>query len=92
MVEYASILAVIALAVLFGLGTLGTSVADVLGDGECQGGGDWSKQHVWAVNGGDKKTAMEEDAKGDGDGVVCVKNPTGGGGGNQGNSANVMDN
>lgn len=92
MAEYVSILAVIALVVLFGLAAMGNSVSDALGGADCQAGGDWTKQPVWAVDNGDKKQALDEDQKGNGDGWVCTKNPNGGGNGNQGNNSNIMEN
>lgn len=91
-VEYTPLLAVIALVVFFALSALGGQVSDLLGGAECQAGGDWTKQHVWSVTNADKKQALDEDLKGNGDGMVCTKNPSGGGNGNQGNNQNVKDN
>lgn len=68
-------------------------MSDTFGGGVCPGNGDdWGK--VWVVNvvNKDKKQAVEEDKKGNKDGMVCIKNPDGGGNGNQGNAQNVKDN
>lgn len=93
MAEYTPLLAVIALVIFFAVSYFGGAVSDTLGGGVCPGNGtDWSKQPVWDVQDGWKKEAIAEDRKGNKDGMVCTKNPDGGGGGNQGNNQNVKDN
>lgn len=91
MAEYTPLLAVIALGIFFSVSYFGGAVSDLLGGGECPGG-DWGKHHVMNVTSGDKKQALDEDEKGNRDGMVCTKKPNGGGNGNSGNNQNVKDN
>jgi Flp pilus assembly pilin Flp len=91
MAEYTPLLAVIALVIFFSVSYFGGTVSDLLGGSDCPGG-DWGKHPIWKVEDGDKKQAIDEDKKGNHDGMVCTKNPNGGGHGNQGNNQNVKDN
>lgn len=92
MAEYAPLLAVISLVVFFAVSYFGGAVSDIFGGANCPNGGGWEKTPTWAVVNGDKKSAYEEDEKGNHDGMVCTKAPNGGGNGNQGNNSNVKDN
>ncbi|MCH7892612.1 MAG: hypothetical protein IH921_14025 [Gemmatimonadetes bacterium] len=82
-------------SVIFALTFFADAVGDVFG-ADCPEG-QWTKMHYAFVDEGDKKEAQATDEKGNGDGVVCVKNTANvgkplPGEGNQGNNANVKDN
>ena len=100
MVEYAPLLALIALAVLVSLSFFGPWVSDQLsvgglsigyGDyvaGECPT--DWGMAHIDSPEAKEKKNSQNVNQNGDN--YVCIKNPSGAGAGNTGNNANVKDN
>lgn len=101
MVEYVSILAAIAVAVMFALPAVGNWVNDELGTGglsihygayvagECPSGGDWVLTHV-----DDAPPKNGPDPNQNGDDYVCVKSGmgNGNGNGNSGQNANNKDN
>lgn len=98
MVEYAPILALIAVVVMFTLPTLGNWVNDELGvgglavhygdyvAGECPAG-NWTLTHV-----SEAPPKNGPDPNQNGDNYVCVKSDTGNGNGNTGQNANNKDN
>lgn len=96
MAEYLPLLALISVVVIFAITLFGGAVSDLLGGGECPDGS-FEKTHIMNVAVGDKKDALAEDDKGNGDGVVCWKEEAHGekglpGEGNTGKNANVKDN
>lgn len=98
MVEYAPLLALIAVVVMFALPTLGNWINDELGvgglsieygdyvAGECPDG-NWLLTHV-----DDAPQKNGPDPNQNGDNYVCIKDDTGDGNGNTGNNANNKDN
>ena len=100
MAEYAPLIALLALAVIVSLSFFGPWVSNHLGvgglsieygdhvAGECPT--DWGMTHINSPEAQQKKNSQSVNQNGDN--FVCIKNPSGGGGGNTGNNANVKDN